>query len=159
VRGFFIAIGCVVAAAVAGGFWLVQSNAAADRQAQESYRTSQDAKQLVAGVDAYAKGGALTLPTGPEDLKLGADMTRAAVGAVLKDGPSARWGAIWTVDGVEYCGLVNSKDSYGAYTGFQRYYAVAGKAFTPDSDAEWAKYCGGNARKVAAAGNPGPADL
>ncbi|MGA2891343.1 MAG: hypothetical protein ABSE22_00645 [Xanthobacteraceae bacterium] len=58
---------------------------------------------------------------------------KATLGHVLsrtfKDPGSAQfqWGPVWyapNTASTEYCGIVNSKNSYGAYTGYQMFHAT-----------------------------------
>lgn len=75
---------------------------------------------------------AATLPT-KGDTTSGGDPTTAKIagemiiGALLKDGESAKFKNefVSQIDGGNFmlCGLVNSKNSFGAYTGFKRFIA------------------------------------
>jgi len=80
-----------------------------------------------------------------------ADFTKlgtAAVLNVLKDPESARFKATF-VNNRNYCGEVNSKNSYGGYTGFKRFIALSSVVATiEDSDDKdglfddlWRKHC------------------
>jgi hypothetical protein len=52
-----------------------------------------------------------------------------ALSRTFKDPPSVQfqWGPVWYLPGMtttEYCGIVNGKNSYGGYTGYQMFYAT-----------------------------------
>lgn len=98
------------------------------------------------------------VPTSPDHLALGVEQAQAGVRAQLRDGESARWGAIWTVDGWNYCGFVNGKNAYGAYAGFKPFRAVGDRAEISPPAETWNKYCRGADPKIALEGRPGPGD-
>jgi hypothetical protein len=98
------------------------------------------------------------VPTTPDHLAIGVEEAQAGVRAQMRDGESARWGAIWTVDGWNYCGFVNGKNAYGAYAGFKPFRAVGDQAEISPSAETWNRYCRGLDPKIALDGRPGPAD-
>lgn len=71
------------------------------------------------------------------------------VGPMLKDASSAMYAGQFMGQRNVPCGQVNSRNSFGAYTGFVRYIAVSPGLVLLDSDTSlkedfqqaWAKYC------------------
>lgn len=73
---------------------------------------------------------------------------KTAVERLLKDPGSAKFRSVLIVknDGVEVvCGEVNSKNGFGAYTGYQYFLSVAGKTMlqeqAPDFAKAWNRLC------------------
>lgn len=56
-----------------------------------------------------------------------------AVSPFLKDSESARWGAVWRTPGGDLCGMVNAKNSFGAFAGEEMFMIAAGQTFNVSS--------------------------
>lgn len=59
---------------------------------------------------------------------------KAYFNEVLKDGNSARWRFEGVWDGGYVCGTVNAKNSYGAYTGWRRFWYHDGAGDVSEDD-------------------------
>ncbi len=84
-------------------------------------------------------------------LQANAQDIRDFVRSQLRDPDSARWGEVWTVDLIHYCGEVNARNGFGGYTGMQPFISADGvSARLPGSPlwkAEDLRHCVG-ARRV-----------
>lgn len=149
----------VVGAVVAVGGWAVSTALAEQARTEERLRKSEHSYAVVMAMSADQLGEPVTpVPTAPHNLAIGVAEAQAGVRARLRDAEAARWGAIWTVDGWNYCGFVNSKNAYGAYAGFKPFRAFGTQAEISPSAESWNKYCRGADPKIALEGSPGPAD-
>lgn len=52
---------------------------------------------------------------------------KASITKSLKDPDSANFRNVFTIDGINVCGEINSKNSYGGYVGFTRFVVIAEK--------------------------------
>lgn len=102
------------------------------------------------------------VPTVQEDQAKWAHDVQQAVLAKLRDPDSAKWGAVWTPDGVASCGWVNAKNGFGGYTGPVLYTgygrgdaAIDGGALS-EFDRNRLKACRSAPRVVIVPGDPGP---
>ncbi|MND22354.1 hypothetical protein D3C80_127310 [compost metagenome] len=62
---------------------------------------------------------------------------RVRLARQMKDPSSVVWGELWTVDYVHFCGEVNAKNSYGAYTGRQIFLSDDGVSARLPDDPDW----------------------
>lgn len=84
------------------------------------------------------------------------ERAKRAVTAVLKDPESAKFGYIYPSAAMinVACGTVNAKNSFGGYTGEQKFIAnpSTGSVILDDGKAtfesEWQKYCSGSKPKI-----------
>lgn len=147
-------VGTIVLTAVVVHFSSVQ----AKREAAASLRSNHGYAVAMATAADFLGEPVNAVPTTPDHLAIGVEEAQAGVRAQLRDGDSARWGAIWTVDGWNYCGFVNGKNAYGAYAGFKPFRAVGDQAEISPPAETWNKYCRGGDPKIALEGRPGPGD-
>ncbi len=70
---------------------------------------------------------------------------RSAVAAQLKDPDSARYGRMFVSrkNGTTICGMVNSKNSFGGYTGEQPFVMREWLKIGETAITDWNKYCAG----------------
>ena len=92
-----------------------------------------------------------TAPTESQMLALGQLKTKEALEAKLKDSDSVKYKdvAAYRVPsmgpGYAFCGKVNSRNSFGGYTGFERFVGASDAAFleseVSDFDSVWEQMC------------------
>lgn len=155
-KGTIIMLATCVGILGLGGF-AVSAGLREQAENEESLRIGQHNTAVALASAADYLGDPIDpVPTEPHDLAIGVENAQAGVRAQLRDGDSARWGAIWTVDGWNYCGFVNGKNAYGAYSGFKPFRAVNTRAEIEPSAETWKKYCVGPNPKIALEGTPSP---